>query len=193
MICLKMRKIAYLFIVFFCGLVMLGCRNSNTYSKQLEAEKQLINNYIERNGLNILGSFPDSTYVWGEKDYALIPGYDNLYYHEVSKGDTATAALSRTDEIILRFRKYTLDVQADTINYWTTMDGPNPVAFSIASYSTSNWTDLCACQGVAAALARMKRKNAEAKIICPSKLGTTSDMSYVTPYCYDLKIKGIKK
>ena len=93
----------------------------------------------------------------------------------------------------MRVRKYTLTAYADTISYWTTMDGSNPVSFALNNYSTSEWTGLCACEGVAVALKHMKYKNAEAKIICPSKLGIATDGNTVTPYGYDLKIKGIKK
>ena len=177
-----------------CLLCLLAsCNNTTTYSRQLDAEKKLIKDYIARNELNILTKWPESGYVWGEKDYALIPGYDNLYFHLVDSGDVTSDTLSYSDEIIFRFRKYTLNAYADTISYWSTLDGSEPVSFSLSNYSTSAWTSTCACVGVAKALEYMKYKNSESKIICPSKLGVLTDGNSVTPYGYDIKIKGIKK
>lgn len=173
--------------------LFVSCKNTTTYSRQLDAEKQLIKEYIERNQLNILTAWPDSDYVWSEKDYLQVPGTDYYYYHLVDKGDLSSDTVSNKDEVIFRFRKYTLDAYADTISYWSTMDGAEPASFSISNYSTSSWTNTCACQGVAKALKYMNHKNAEAKIICPSKMGIDTDGYSVTPYCYDLKIKGIKK
>ena len=180
-------------ILFFAVLAFASCTNTTTYSRQLDAEKELIKDFISRNNINVLTAWPDSDYVWGEKDYIQVPDEDYFYYHLVDAGDVESDTISYTDEVIFRFRKYTLNVYADTISYWTTMDGAEPASFSISGYSTSEWASVCACSGVAKALKFMNHKNAEAKIICPSKMGVSNDENSVTPYCYDLKIKGVKK
>lgn len=184
------RRIIYL-IAALC--LLASCNNSNTYSKQLDAEKKLIKDYIERNQLNILTKWPEKGYVWGEKDYLQVPGYDYFYFHLVDSGTVTADTIGKQDEIVFRFRKYTLTQYADTINYWSTLDGSDPASFSLENYSVSDWTGTCACIGVAKALQYMKYKDSESKIICPSKLGITNDGNSVTPYGYDLKIKGIKK
>ncbi len=181
-------------IILTCAvLAFASCTDTTTYSRQLDAEKQLIKEYINRNELNILTAWPDSSYVWNEKDYLQVPDEDYFYYHLVDAGDTESDTISYTDDVIFRFRKYSLNVYADTISYWSTMDGAEPVSFSVSSYASSEWTSICACSGVAKALKFMNHKNAEAKIICPSKMGIADDENSVTPYCYDLKIKGVKK
>ncbi len=183
-------------IFIFCTLLLAtltSCNKTTTYSRQLDAEKQLIKSFIARNNINILTAWPDSNYVWAENDYLQVPNEDYYYFHVVSRGDVQSDTIESADQIIFRFRKYTLNQYADTISYWSTMDGANPVTFSLSNYATSEWTTLCACEGVVKALKFMNHKNAEAKIICPSKMGIETDGYSVTPYGYDLKIKGIKK
>ena len=186
-----MKKHIFLFAIIIAALA--SCNKTTTYSRQLDAEKQLIKDFIARNNINVLTAWPDSDYVWAENDYLQVPNEDYFYFHLVNRGDMQADTIGNTDEVIFRFRKYTLEQYADTISYWSTMDGANPVTMSISNYATSEWTSMCACEGVVKALKFMNRKNAEAKIICPSKMGIETDSYTVTPYGYDLKIKGIKK
>ena len=67
------------------ALWLTGC-TGNTYSHLRNQEDKLIANYISRNNLNILRTEPANDYVWGEKDYYKVVGYDNLYFHLISRG-----------------------------------------------------------------------------------------------------------
>lgn len=163
-----------------------GC-TSNTYSKLRDREKQLIDSYMRRQGLRVLKSMPDVAQgaKWDEKDYVALEEYDQLYFHLVSAVDT-TRKLEAGDKVNVRFRKYSLDVYADTISYWTTDDAGEPIRLTIGSTSgTFN------CSGWKAAILAMGQEG-ECKIICPSVYGTSDDNSSVTPYCYDLKVTRVR-
>ena len=159
--------------------VLIGC-NNNTYSDDLKEEQQLIENFIQRQGIQVVTEEPEE---WGDNVYWKLPDYDNYYFHLVQQGDTASAELEAKDKVLLRYRQYTLDAYADTISYWTTLDSPNPVELQYMVSSQAS------CTGWQLALQYMKYSGAECKIICPSKLGFTDQNSNVIPYGYDMKIK----
>ena len=174
------------------GLATLTSCQGNTYAKQLTEEKKLISNFIEREGLNILREEPDSNYVWGEKDYYQVVGYDNLYFHLIKRGancyieDNDTTWFQpaiATETIVMRYKRFTLSVPSDTASYWSTLDTPYPVEFK---YLTDY---INAPVGWHAAVTLMKYGDSECQIICPSKLGFTEDGNTVTPYGYILKMK----
>ncbi len=166
-------------------IILLSCLaascTSNSYAESLEKEKELVADYIARNNIRILPEIPEDG-VWGEKDYVEIDDY--LYFHLSAVGDTASQdSLEIGMAVNLRYRRYTLDIYADTVSYWTTMEAPNPISFRYGTSSSAT------CTGWLKALPYMKYNNAEAKIICPSKMGFSEEQSTVTPYGYDLKIQ----
>ena len=159
--------------------VLIGC-NNNTYSDDLKEEQQLIENFIQRQGIQVVTEEPTE---WGDNVYWKLPDYDNYYFHLVQQGDTASAELEAKDKVLLRYRQYTLEAYADTISYWTTLDSPNPVELQYMVSSQAS------CTGWQLALQYMKYSGAECKIICPSKLGFTDQNSNVIPFGYDMKIQ----
>jgi len=163
--------------VLIIMMVMTGCESQNTYSKLREQEKKTISDYISRNGLNIVNELPT---VWGEKDYYAVPNYDDFYIHVIDVDSTSGEAQA-ADEILARYKKYGLGSYSDTTRYWTTDDGGNPITFQLG-----NTSDTYYCAGWTAAIGVMKY-NGHCRIICPSKLGFTTDNSSVTPYGYELK------
>ena len=177
------------------AFVMTAC-NNNTYSSQRNQEDKLIANYISRNGLNILREEPAADYEWGEKDYYKVSGYDNFYYHQIVRGDSAridSVSPTRIDTvdlsiepnslIIARYKQFALTEHADTMSYWTTLDQAFPYEFHYGNTSE--------CESVAWHLAvrLMKYPDSQCEIIVPSKLGFSDDQNSVTPYVYILKIK----
>lgn len=165
-----------------CG-TFIGCKQ-NSYAQSLKDEKKLIADFIAREHINIIYEEPKDG-KWGEKDYLDLSslGYDNFYFHLDKQGDTTAAAVKTGDMIVFRYRRYTLDVNADTVSYWTTAQNGYPLEFS---YQTDYNT---ACLGWHYAVRYMKYSGAEAKIINPSKLGfANAEGSTVTPYGYDMKI-----
>lgn len=175
-----MRKIIFIGLI---GMAFItgGCTN-NTYSRLRDLEDKLIANYISRNGLQILNDEPAEDHVWGEKEYYKVKGYDDFYYHLIQRGDTAQEVLSN-DLIIMRYKKFALTENADTLSYWTTLDQAYPLEFHYGN------TTECQAVGWHMAIKLMKYADSQCEIICPSKLGFDTDNTSVTPYVYILKIK----
>lgn len=185
-----MKKILILLAAALC-LVLIGC-NKNSYSQQRKAENKLIENFISRHNINVLTTEPADDYVWAENDYLLVPGYDNFYFHlrqagdsiNVDEGDTIRIEpIDAQETVVMRYRKFALTENADTLNYWSTLDQAYPTEFQYLNTST------CEATGWHVAVKYMKYTNAECQIICPSKLGFTTDQNSVTPYCYIMKMK----
>lgn len=175
-----MRKIIFSLLAGI-ALLSAGC-SSNTYSRLRDQEDRLIANYIRRNQLNILKEEPDSNYVWKEKDYYLVPEYDNFYFHLIERGDTAEDIVLN-DVIITRYKQFALTENADTLSYWSTLDQAYPYEFHYGNYSD--------CEAVSwhMAVKLMKHPDAQCEIIVPSKLGFSAEQTSVTPYVYIMKIK----
>jgi hypothetical protein len=179
-----MKKIQWIMM----GIVLMltySCK-SNIYSEQLKAERALIENYIERQGIVVVDTLPADD-KWGEKVYYRVPDYDNFYFHMVELGDTLSSAeeaeIESGETVLLRYKRYTLNEYPDTIYNWTTMDSSEPIKLQ---YMVSSETS---CTGWQVALKYMRYSDSQCKIICPSKMGFSDENSSVTPYGYDLKIK----
>lgn len=168
-------KVVYLLLLI---LTFSACKESNVYSDLLKEERKLIEDYIARNGITVITEEPQE---WGEKVYWQVPDADNFYFHLVARGDTTLGEVSANDDILLRFRRYTLDVYADTIENWSSLDNPDPIKLQYMVSSDQS------CTGWQLAIKYMKYPYAECKIICPSKLGFNEENSAVIPYGYDLK------
>ncbi len=179
-----MKRISYLFfLVFLTSLFASSCSSTKSYSELLDDEKALIKAYIKRNNIMVVSTFPTDT-PWvknGKQIYVLTTS--GLYFHMVNPGDlTSKDTLELKDEIVPRFRQYTLDVVADTINNWTTIDYPYPSDFTYGDLTQS-------CKAFHEAVSYMKRNDTEAKLIVPSAIGFSTELNSVTPMGYDLKIK----
>lgn len=174
-----MKQITIFALLMSITFVLIGC-NNNTYSDDLKEEQKLIENFIQRQGIQVVTEEPTE---WGDKVYWKLPDYDNYYFHLVQQGDTASAELEAKDKVLLRYRQYTLEAYADTVSFWTTLDSPNPVELQYMVSSDAS------CTGWQIALQYMKYSGAECKIICPSKLGFTDQNSNVIPFGYDMKIQ----
>jgi len=182
-----MKKIL-LALTIAASCILVSC-NKNSYSSQRKAEDKLIENFLLRNDINVLTEEPS---VWGEKDYLLIPGYDDLYFHLSKAGDsiriegTDTIHLDPIDAqetVVVRYKKFALTENADTLSYWSTLDQAYPMEFQYLN------TTSCEATGWHVAVKYMKYSDAQCQIICPSKLGFDADQMSVTPYCYIMKIK----
>jgi hypothetical protein len=172
----------HLVYILFLLVVASSC-NSNTYSKELKKEQKLIDNYISRNKIQVVTEEPQ---VWYDNLYWQVPDYDYFYFHLVTSGDTASAEVKQGKDVLIRFKRYTLEEYADTLYNWTTADSPDPIKLQYLIDSEYS------CVGWQLAIKYMKHKGAECKIICPSKLGFDEEKTSVTPYGYDLKITNIK-
>ncbi len=174
-----MKKILYLFLFGISSMLMITACN-RSYARELKKEKKLIKEFIKRHNINILDSIPKDG-AWGENDYVEIDDY--LYFHLTYAGDTDGDTLKPYDNVVMRYRKYTLGIPSDTISFWTTNDSGWPVHFQYTITGTTS------CVAWHNALKYMKYSNSRATIICPSKLGFDDDATTVTPYGYDMHIK----
>lgn len=170
--------------IFGCLLllaaVVTSC-NQNSYSAKRNAEDRLIDDFIKRQGINIIYEQPEDD-VWGEKDYLKVTGYDDLYFHLVERGDTSYS-VKVGDKILVRYIRYSLNEIADTARYMTTSEQAHPTEFKYQIDFTN------ASVGWHEAVRLMKHSGAACKIICPSKQGLDEEKSSVTPYGYDMYIQ----
>ena len=176
-------------------LLATGCSN-NTYNNLRDKEDRLIANYISRNELVILKEEPDVNHVWAAKEYYQVRGYDNLYFHLITRGDsirvdsvsptrsdTVDLTILANDIIVTRYKQFALTENADTLSYWTTLDQAYPYEFHYGNLSD------CDAKAWHVAVQLMKYPDSQCEIIVPSKLGFSVDQTTVTPYVYILKIK----
>lgn len=191
-----MKHLQIIFALLCIGaLIVTGC-SSNTYSRLRNQEDKLIENYISRNGLVIVEEEPSIDHVWGKKEYYKVQGYDNLYFHLIERGDsvridsvapdvndTVDLEILTNDLIVMRYKKFGLTENADTLSYWTTLDQAYPYEFHFGNTSD------CECVGWHVAVKLMKYPNSQCEVIVPSKLGFSDEQTTVTPYVYIMKIK----
>lgn len=172
-------------ILLLMPLMALVACNNNSYSKQLKAEKKLIESYIARNELHIIDKLPADGEAWGEKDYYQVPGIgsDYYYFHLSKPGLTDRDSIIAGEHIVLRYKRMTLDEYPVVDSYWTTNDGPDAIRFDYLTDQTN------ACSGWHAAVRMCKYPESECIIICPSKLGFNAEQSSVTPYVYQMNVR----
>jgi len=179
-----MKRISYLFLlVFLTSILASSCSSTKTYAELLNDEKALIKDYLSRNNIEVVSTFPTDT-PWvknGKNVYVLTSS--GLYFHMVNPGDVTnmdTIVLKNT--IVPRFKQYTLAVVADTISNWSTIDYAYPSNFTYGDLTQS-------CKAFHEAVSYMKRNETEALLIVPSSIGFSTELTSVTPMAYDLKIK----
>jgi hypothetical protein len=180
-----MKRIYFLiYFTILTGLLVSSCSDTATYAELLSSEKTLIKEYIKRNGINVINSFPADS-VWGPNDYVLTSS--GLYIRIENYGSTKdTVTVTSGCTIVPRYEKYTLEAVSDTISDWSTIDFPYPETFV---YGTTSTTIPTSCTAFQEAAYYLHKNDAEARIIVTSKIGFNADMLSVTPYGYHLKIK----
>lgn len=161
-------------------LLVTACTSATAYSTQLKNEKKLIEDYIKRNNITIIYEEPEYD-QWKANEYLELDDY--CYFNLTKMGDTTTNCIEDGNKVTLRYRRYTLTVNADTLSYWTSNEASYPIEFPYNISSAES------CTAWHYALKRMRYTGAEGKLICPSKLGFSDDATSVTPYGYDLKFK----
>ena len=90
-----MKKITYSLLAIVAIVSLVSCSN-DTYSSRLKSEKELITDFIHRQGIQVVNEIPE---VWGEKDYYLVPEYDYMYYHLDQLGDTTKEEIKKVKKL----------------------------------------------------------------------------------------------
>jgi hypothetical protein len=179
--------ITVLLLVLLCA-VSFSC-SDQTYAKQLKAEEELIKEYLKRENINVLKSFPAEN-AWKPNDYVAL---DNGMYFHLEKVGEEGDSIKAGNLAIVRFKSYTLGIPTDSVDMWSTTGTQNPPTFVWGT------TDK-ACEAWLTALALMQRQYSEGKIIAPSKTGfdrnamyigwsVSDDESSVTPRLYHLQLR----
>lgn len=187
-----MKRAMYIFALLLGLTLLTGCRQSTAYSTQLKAEKALMNEYIKRNGLEIVDTMPSvEAFMKNSKLYYAVQGYDRLYYHLDHMGDSVKVLgdstyeiepVRRGDVVVMRYKQFTLTQVADTADYWSTLNAPYPTEFR---YMVDN----SSCRAWHIAVDLMKYSESECTILVPSKLGDELAQNSVTPYGYKLRMQ----
>lgn len=189
-----MKRLTYISAILLSLVVLAGCRQTSTtsYSALLNKEKTLMREYIKRNEITVVDTLPSTeAFLKDPKLYYEVQGYERLYYHLDRMGDSITIigtdtfeheAVRRGDQIIMRYKQFTLTEYPDTADYWTTLNAPYPTEFK---YMVDNNT--CTAWHVAVQL--MKYSNSECTILVPSRFGDNLAQNSVTPYGYKLKMQ----
>ncbi len=167
---------------FSLMFIFTSCNNDITYSDQLKTEKALIADFISRNNITVVETEPTSVPYPKNVYYKTSTG---LYINITDAGDTASDSLEVNDEVVFRYKKYTLEANPDTSFFYNTTDSSYPKTFNYYDFTQTTTS----CKGWHEAVSYMKYNKAQARIIVYSKLGFTADQSAVIPYGYDVYIK----
>lgn len=171
-------------IILFFLLTLFSfaaCKDDNiTYAEELKAEREVIADFLSRQQYQVVTTLPADS-LWPEKTF--YKSNTGLYFRLTNRGDVLSGdTLVAGDLVVTRFLEYTLTEKADTVFNWTTIDFPYPTTF--------DYMDLAqVCNGWHEAAGYMKRNNAQATFIVPSKLGFPEFNRPATPMAYDMKIK----
>ncbi len=168
------------------SLALSSCTDTVTYANQVEAENTLISDYLKRNQINVITTFPKDTAYWSaaghDKDY--YKSASGLYFRLTKRGG-GDAMDSVGNLVITRFEAYSLTAVPDTtLSNLSTSAFPNPPSFLFGS---GDYRVVCVAFNEAASY--MKRKDSEARIIVPSKIGFAADAQSIRPMSYLLRIK----
>ncbi len=150
----------------------------NTYGEDLKAEKILIDDFIQREGIKVLDEFPPDT-IFAENEY--VKTSSGLYFR-LEKRSSDTNKVEVGDVVSVKYLEYTLTTAPDTANFWDTQESPYLQEFVYDGTST------VFSQAFQEAVSYMKYSGTEAKLIVPDKIGFYSTDMLVVPYGYHLKI-----
>ncbi len=181
---LFMRNLFWIISFVFAFLLLFSsCSDSKTYARELSAEKALIESFIKRNGIRVVETLPsDSVFLNNKNLY--YKSTSGLYYRLEKEGRIDKDTIDLSGDLVrvdARYREYTLELNADTANYWSPNRYPYGASFIYGSSTQST------AAAFLEAVSYMRKTEAEAKLIVPSKIGFNS--SVVTPYGYDLRIQ----
>ena len=182
-----MKAALYVVIVAMVSLgALTSCdKDTRIYAKELKAERLLVEDYIERNGLKIVETMPSEA-AFQQNPKLYYHSTSGLYYRLERPGRTDLDSIQSGDKLTIdmRYLEYTLTERADTADYWSPEVYPAWQQFTYGSSSTNM------PNGFLEAVSYMRRTESEAKLIVTSKLGF--DASVVTPYGYHVKIRFAK-
>lgn len=176
-----MKKLSGIILVFSIIIGMSACSKTKTYSQLQDEEKATIQNFVNKQGINVVYDMPGVKNWVGNTYFKSSSG---LYYQLVNPGSINTDdTMKLRSKVSYRFMLYTLT--GDTIQRnLSTIDYTDPFVVTYGDYSSG-------FPGLHEALKNMKYNNSKARLIIPHSLNTSTYMQNVTPVGYDIVITGI--
>jgi hypothetical protein len=162
-------------------IMFMACSGATTYSDLLKTQKAAISKFITYDTIKVTNTRPSDD-GWNSKLFYL--SSTGLYFNLLQKGTYADAgdSIRVGDVVSVRYIQTSIDLPVDTVaNSWTTVDTPYPtsVTYGVSGSEPSAWQE---------AISYMRYNGAEAQMIVPASLGTSTAQTNVTPYFYKIKI-----
>lgn len=177
-----MLKVFFYIPLLAMFFTLAACNDDTlTFAEELEAEQALIQDFLNRRNAVVVTVKPTS-FPWPDNVFYKTPS--GMYFRLTYPGDIQNPAdsLVAGDRVVPRFIQYTLQVNADTLFNWNTIDFPYPVTFRFRDFTqvSAGWHE---------AAGLMRYNDAEATFILPSKIGFSQFSRPATPVGYDMKIR----
>ena len=162
----------------------ISCKDDTaTYAEELEAERELIEDFISRQQIKVVEEMP-AEFPWPDKVY--YKSKSGLYFRLTNRGDYLSSdSIVYREQIVTKYDQYGLGVKPDTISTQSTVQLAHPKEFTYGDHSQ-------ACVAWHEAVGYMKYNNAEAQLIVPSKIGFSNFSRPATPVGYDLTIRVLR-
>ena len=204
-----MKKLVYLFLALFAfSIVFQACDDTKSYAEMLEDEDDAIARFVRDSNITVISQseFYQNDSVTDVSKNEFVQLASGVYMQIVDKGvEDKTDTVKNNDIVLVRFSEYCMLEDADRgLTKGMTYSNLDVVymvdAFryvvstsSIAGIFTEGYYMQGSTSGGTAVPAgwlvplNYVRNRAHVKLIVPSKMGTSSAVSNVIPYYYDIK------
>ena len=175
-----------------------SCDRDKTYSDYLKEEKQDIKNFISKNSISVTSTVQNGNDEWldAEGNPIYYKFSDELYYHQIDKGDTTTLAPKTGSTVYVRYIGKNL---AGKVYYDCSVSATaNPENFKLLSSPDSDCTY---GEGFQKAV-RQLRADGHCTCIIPFKIGngynntiygtTISDAEEYMPMFYEIWVTRVE-
>lgn len=204
-----MKKLILLFFALLAiGPIFQACDDTKTYAEMLEEEKDGVNAFIKKHGINVISlsqfEAQDSTTDLTKNEYVSFS--NGVYMQIVDKGSKILTDTFKTNNlIIVRFME--VDILKDDTTIASNVNNPYevlniyPDGFRYTESGSSIYGQFISEPGLGANMLnnygtsvpsgwliplKYVRDSASVRLIVPSKMGHQSAQQYVYPYYYDI-------
>ena len=177
--------------IILIGLSLSGsfisCNRADTYAREIERERVLINDFIRRHNIETTSTMPGSMSDMAE----MFRNNPNLFYRSTNgllfrlerpTNRPLSDTIQPHDRLLItaRFIEYTLTARADTADFRSMDRFPSGFQFYFGTQTN-------APHAFIQAVGYMRGSGAKARIIVPHRIGFQPTI--VTPFGYDIEIQ----
>ncbi len=186
---MKISKSILLYVIAVVGMAMVAysCSDSKSYAERLTDENKNVNAFLANH--RVINNIPaDSIFETGEDaPYYRMDNEGNVYMQVLDAGDKEKP---ETDDMVyFRYMRYDLTgyAQSDTLGY--AMGNAEDMDYPATWFRLNNFQLSSSAQyGVGIQIPmNYLGWNAEVNIVIKSQYGFTSEMSYVSPFLYNIR------